>query len=76
MTLINVKMVSRTKSFFRNFLCSLTVVTISCRKYYGSCFIYLSDILSRLQMCKVTNFVTFSVVLLINIYNFAYKLHS
>ena len=29
------------------------------KKYNGSCFVYLSEILSKLHMCKVTNFVTF-----------------
>ena len=43
------------------------------KKHNGSCFMYLSGILSKLQMCKVTNVMTFSdgvliiyVVLLIN----------
>ena len=35
------------------------------KKYNGSCFMYLSEILSKLQMFKVTNFVTFSYGLLI-----------
>ena len=29
------------------------------KKYNGSCFMYLSEILSKLQMCKVTIFLTF-----------------
>ena len=42
------------------------------KKYNGSCFMYLCEILSKLQMFKVTNFMTFSdglliyVILLIN----------
>ena len=35
------------------------------KKYNGSCFIYLSEILSKLHMFKVTNFMTFSDGLLI-----------
>ena len=41
-------------------------------KYNGSCFMYLCEILSKLQMFKVTHFMTFSdgllicVILLIN----------
>ena len=30
------------------------------KKYNGSCFMYLSEILSKLQTCEVTNFMTFS----------------
>ena len=30
------------------------------KKYHGSCFMYLSEILSKLQTCEVTNFMTFS----------------
>ena len=30
------------------------------KKYNGSCFMYLSGILSKLQMFKVTNVMTFS----------------
>ena len=29
------------------------------KKYHGSCFVYLSEILSKLQTCEVTNFMTF-----------------
>ena len=42
------------------------------KKYNGSCFMYLCEILSKLQMFKVTNVMTFSdgllicVILLIN----------
>ena len=42
------------------------------KKYNGSCFMYLCEILSKLRMFKVTNFMTFSdgllicVILLIN----------
>ena len=42
------------------------------KKYNGSCFMYLCEILRKLQMFKVTNFMTFSddllicVILLIN----------
>ena len=42
------------------------------KKYNGSCFMYLCEILSKLQMFKVTNVITFSdgllicVILLIN----------
>ena len=35
------------------------------KKYNGSCFMYLCEILSKLQMFKVTNFMTFSDGLLI-----------
>ena len=35
------------------------------KKYHGSCFMYLSEILSKLQTCEVTNFMTFSDGLLI-----------
>ena len=35
------------------------------KKYNGSCFMYLSEILSKLQMFKVTNVMTFSDGLLI-----------
>ena len=35
------------------------------KKYNGSCFMYLSEILGKLQMSKFTNFVTFSDGLLI-----------
>ena len=38
---------------------------------------YLSKMLSKLQMFKVTNFMTFSDgMLLLLLYNFAYKLHT
>ena len=42
------------------------------KKYNGSCFMYLCEILSKLQVFKVTDFMTFSdgllicVILLIN----------
>ena len=42
------------------------------KKYNGSCFMYLCEILSKLQVLKVTDFMTFSdgllicVILLIN----------
>ena len=46
-------------------------------KYNGSFFMYLSEILSKLQMLKVTNFMTFSDGLLIQCKcNFAYKPHT
>ena len=35
------------------------------KKYHGSCFMYLSEILSKLQTCEVTNFMIFSDGLLI-----------
>jgi hypothetical protein len=35
------------------------------KKYHGSCFMYLSEILSKLQTCEVTNLMTFSDGLLI-----------
>ena len=41
----------------------------------GSCFMYLSEILSKLQMCKITNFMMFSDGLLICVL-FAYKPHK
>ena len=41
------------------------------KKYNGSCFMHLSEILSKLQLFKVTNFMTFSDGLC----NFAYKPH-
>ena len=45
------------------------VVTIRYyKKYNGSCFMYLSQILSKLQMFDVTNFMTFSDGLLIQLY--------
>ena len=44
------------------------------KKYNGSCFMYLSEILRKLQLFKVTNFMKFSDGLLI-ICNFAYKSH-
>ena len=44
------------------------------KKYNGSCFMYLCEILSKLQMFKVTNFTTFSDGLLMC--NFAYKPHT
>ena len=45
------------------------------KKYNGSCFMYLCEILSKLQIFKVTNFMTFSDGLL-NMCNFAYKAHT
>ena len=51
--------------------CSLIVVTVR-SIMITSCFIYLSEILSKLQMFKVTNSMTFSDGLLI-ICHFAYK---
>ena len=42
------------------------------KKYDGSCFMYLSEILSTLQTSKVTNLMTFSDDLLI-LCNFTYK---
>ena len=47
------------------FCSSLKVVTITHKKYHASCFMYLSEILSKLQTCEVTNFMTFSDGLLI-----------
>ena len=44
------------------------------KKYHGSCFMYLSEILSKLQTCEVTNFMTFSDGLLIYDF-FVYKPH-
>ena len=44
------------------------------KKYYGSCFMYLSEILSKLQTCEVTNLMTFSDGLLI--YDFFYINHT
>ena len=48
------------------------------KKYKGSCFMYLSEILSKLQMFKVTNVMKFSDGLLIpgGICNLAYKSHT
>ena len=37
------------------------------KKYNGSCFMYLSEILSKLQMFNVTHFMTFSDGLLIRV---------
>ena len=45
------------------------------KKYNGSCFIYLSEILSKLQMFKVTHCMMFSDGLLI-LCNFTYKPHT
>ena len=44
------------------------------KKYNGSCFMYLCEILSKLQVFKVRDFMTFSDGLLI-MCNFAYKPH-
>ena len=43
--------------------------------YNGSCFMYLSKILNKLQMFKVTNFMTFSYELRLTprFANFAFK---
>ena len=38
--------------------------SIHYEKYNGSCFMYLSEILSKLHMFKVTHFMTFSDSLL------------
>ena len=46
------------------------------KKYNGICFMYLSEILSKLQMFKVTNFMTFSDGLHVNLCNVAYKPHT
>ena len=54
--------------------CSLIVVTYY-KKYNGSCFMYLCEILSKLQVFKVRDFMTFSDGLLI-MCNFAYKPHT
>ena len=49
------------------------------KKYNGSCFMYLCEILSKLQMFKVTHFMTFSdgllicVILLINHTHFLFS---
>ena len=45
------------------------------KKYNGSCFMYLCEILSKLQVFKVRDFMTFSDGLLI-MCNFAYKPHT
>ena len=44
-----------------NFIFKKTFPDIShYKKYNNSCFVYLSEILSKLQIFKVTNFMTFS----------------
>ena len=45
------------------------------KKYNGCCFMYLCEILSKLQVFKVRDFMTFSDGLLI-MCNFAYKPHT
>ena len=60
----------RTKFFFRKN--KMFPDTSYYKQYNGSCFIYLSEILSKLQMFKVTNFMTFSDGLC----NFVYKPHT
>ena len=59
-----------TKFFFRFF--KMFPDSSHYKNYNGSCFMYLSEILSKLKMFKVTNFMKFSdgwlisVILLIN----------
>ena len=43
------------------------------KKYNGSCFMYLCELLSKLQMFKVTNFMTFSDAVRLLMCHFAYK---
>ena len=67
--IIIIRVVGPNLSFaiFLMFPCSLIIVTI--RSIMGSCFMYLSEILSKLQMCKVTSFMKFSDSLLILLIN-------
>ena len=41
--------------------CSVIVASSHYNKYNGNCFMYLIEILSKLQMFKVTNFMTFTI---------------
>ena len=65
-------MVGQNLSFEKNKLKTYFPDSSHYKKYNGSCFMYLSEILSKLQMFKVTNVMTFSdglliyVILLIN----------
>ena len=53
----------RTKFIF--IICLMFPESNHFKKHNGSCFMYLSEILSKLRMCKVINVMTFSDGLLI-----------